>query len=214
VHYNRHVRAGVISIRSDIDRFQAKTAVGATCYQGTNCVIWTGAKTLGYGSFRAGGHAGPAHRWIYTQRIGPVPAGMQVDHLCHNADLSCAGGKDCLHRAYVNVLHLEAVSPLVNSQRGRKSDPWTHCKYGHPMTPDNLHTSFGTRRRCKTCANAASRAFTGQAASYAEPRRVTRRMSHPENLRACFRRHCVALPRLTMKSVAASRFSNLPLALA
>jgi hypothetical protein len=159
LHYNRLVRAGVISIRSDIDRFQAKTVVGATCYQGTNCVIWTGAKALGYGSFRAGGHAGPAHRWIYTQRIGPVPAGMQVDHLCHNADLSCAGGKDCPHRAYVNVLHLEAVSPLVNSQRGRKSDPWTHCKYGHPMTPDNLHTSFGTRRRCKTCANAASRAF-------------------------------------------------------
>jgi bacterioferritin-associated ferredoxin len=159
VHYDRHVRAGVISIRSDIDRFQAKTAVGATCYQGTNCVIWTGAKTLGYGSFRAGGHAG--QRIVGSTRKGSAlsrPGCRSI--ICAITPTTVALAERIARTALMSTsCTLETVSPLVNSQRGRKSDPWTHCKYGHPMTPDNLHTSFGTRRRCKTCANAASHAF-------------------------------------------------------
>lgn len=55
------------------------------------------------------------------------------------------------------------------------------------------------RRRCKTCANAASRAFRERRPAMRNHDespgcRRHRRMSHPENLRACFRRHCVALP--------------------
>jgi len=45
-----------------------------------------------------------AHRWYYERARGPIPEGMQIDHLCNV-------------KACVNVAHLEAVTPQVNSQR-------------------------------------------------------------------------------------------------
>jgi hypothetical protein len=45
-----------------------------------------------------------AHRCYYEHARGPIPEGMQIDHLCNV-------------KACVNVAHLEAVTPQVNSQR-------------------------------------------------------------------------------------------------
>jgi hypothetical protein len=45
-----------------------------------------------------------AHRWYYERARGPIPEGMHIDHLCNV-------------KACVNVAHLEAVTPQVNSQR-------------------------------------------------------------------------------------------------
>ena len=58
---------------------------------------------------------------------------MVIDHTCKN--MGC-----------VNVKHLRAVTQTVNSTENSNS-PFainkrkTHCKYGHPLTPDNVRAS-------------------------------------------------------------------------
>lgn len=86
-----------------------------------SCWIWT-ASTFpdGYGLFWepvAKTNAG-AHRWSYAHFVGPVPEGLQLDHLCHTREReTCPGGKKCPHRRCVNPAHLEPVTQLVNARR-------------------------------------------------------------------------------------------------
>lgn len=81
-----------------------------------------------------------AHRVSYMVFVGPIPEGMTVDHLCFN------GG--C-----INPEHLRLLSHLENSRLQRKGLA-THCQRGHEFTPENTWTASGTRRTCKTCAQA------------------------------------------------------------
>lgn len=89
--------------------------------EATGCWTWQGAKTdWGYGRIcvgkranqRAGGHDGKrqwaAHRWYYTQAKGPIPEGMDLDHLCRN-------------RLCVNPDHLQPVSEAENIRRGKSA---------------------------------------------------------------------------------------------
>lgn len=70
----------------------------------------------GYAQMRVDGVLTMAHRFAYEYLIGPIPDGLEVDHLCHNSDPDCPGGP-CVHRLCVNPLHLEAVTPKQNTQR-------------------------------------------------------------------------------------------------
>lgn len=61
----------------------------------------------GYAMVRTvGGRFALAHRVAYEEQYGPIPDGMEIDHLC--------GNRDC-----VNPDHLEAVSHTENMRRGR-----------------------------------------------------------------------------------------------
>jgi hypothetical protein len=62
------------------ERFWEKVDITLTCWE------WTAALThKGYGSFKAGYTSSRyAHRLSYAWEYGPIPAGMQVDHMCMN----------------------------------------------------------------------------------------------------------------------------------
>jgi len=85
-------------------------------YRSGNCWLWRGSRTNeGYGTFRIDGKMNTAHRWAYEAEHGPIPSGLQVDHLCRM-------------RGCVNPLHMEAVTHAEN-QAARRGVPtissWT-----------------------------------------------------------------------------------------
>lgn len=113
------------------------------------CWTWTGA--LGgernYGTFAwhcdKVKYQCSAHRFSYQYyHDEAAPQGMQVDHLCEN--------KLC-----VNPMHLELVTPQVNSQR--RSAKITVCKQGHDLTGDNIYWTSDGHRECRECRREAVR---------------------------------------------------------
>jgi hypothetical protein len=84
------------------------------------CWIWQRSiAESGYGQASVKRRPVLAHRLYFERYKGPIAKGLQVDHQCHNKDLACAGGRQCLHRRCVNPNHLEAVTPVGNLRRGR-----------------------------------------------------------------------------------------------
>jgi hypothetical protein len=73
----------------------------------TGCWHWQRSKdTYGYGHLWVDGRIQLAHRWSYMTNRGPIPEGLELDHLCRN-------------RACINPDHLEPVSHAQNVRRGR-----------------------------------------------------------------------------------------------
>ena len=68
------------------------------------CWMWTG-RTLnsGYGYTTVVGQDWLAHRYVYSETIGPIPEGRVIDHLCRQ--------KRC-----VNPEHLRATTQLQNAR--------------------------------------------------------------------------------------------------
>ena len=142
--------------RPEAERFWAYVDVGHPL----GCWVWTGGHSgSGYGVFATGSRVDDslrfvlAHRYAYVQLIGEIPDGMQLDHLCRYT--SC-----------VNPDHLEPVTPRENSLRGvgpsAKNARATHCKNGHPFTPEN--TWLNEKRNARHCRTCSRRRFREWAA--------------------------------------------------
>jgi|SaaInlV_100m_DNA_2_1039680.scaffolds.fasta_scaffold62745_2 hypothetical protein len=71
------------------------------------CWPWLGStnKQTGYGKKRFHNRDYQAHRWMYEQKVGKIPEGLTIDHLCKN-------------RSCVNPAHLEPVTQAENVRRG------------------------------------------------------------------------------------------------
>jgi HNH endonuclease len=142
------------------ERFPQYIELGSELFEGTPCHLWTGEiKPEGYGRFHGqfpdGSRRQYAHRWIYEQMHGPIPAGYEVDHLCHWPEHCNRTDRDCLHRRCVNVLHLAAVPPWKNLLRsaatGALNAQKTRCPQDHPYTPENTYIRPRGDRQCRIC---------------------------------------------------------------
>ena len=125
---------------------------------GGECWPWIGCVTnRGYGLISIGGHPVAPHRLAFEIFCELIPAGLQIDHMCHNGS-GCPGGSACLHRRCCNPEHLEAVPGPVNTARGQSPSALnarkTHCGKGHEFTPENTYISGKGGRECRTCRRA------------------------------------------------------------
>lgn len=85
------------------------------------CLLWTGSTTkAGYANGRVAGRYVLLHRWLYEETVGAIPAGMTIDHRCHNEATDCPGGVLCRHRRCLNPEHHEVVSHRTNILRSRR----------------------------------------------------------------------------------------------
>ena len=114
----------------------------------TGCHRFTGGHQDGYGKVKIDGRMVAVHRLAYELFVGPIPEGLELDHLCRVRD--CA-----------NPEHLEAVTHAENVRRGRigvlrPPIPET-CRAGHPLTEENLLSPRDRRWRCRECKNESKR---------------------------------------------------------
>jgi len=115
-----------------------------------DCWEWQGGVSHnGYGYIKCDGRQQRTHRVAWELVNGPIPDGLQIDHLCRN-------------RRCCNPAHLEPVTCRENLMRGETlaavNVATTHCPAGHPYDESNTrHTSSG--RICRECARTRHRAY-------------------------------------------------------
>ncbi len=115
------------------------------------CWVWiAGTFPTGYGRFFVGGVRRRAHRIAYEALVGPVPDGLELDHLCRV--------RNC-----VNPAHLEPVTHAENMRRGCQATA-THCLRGHKFTKANTiyRADRPGQRECRACARERGRRWEQQ----------------------------------------------------
>ena len=129
-----------------------------------DCWLWTGHLRSGYGRFEVDRKLVSVHRFSYELVYGPIPSGLQLDHLCRV--------QNC-----VNPAHLEPVTQYENNMRSNSPAAIharkTHCPRGHAFS---LHGFVNTKgsRECVICRRDYAR-------EYARVQRNT-----PENKRRAY----------------------------
>jgi hypothetical protein len=133
----------------------------------TGCWLWSGAISCGYGSINmsaktVGDPDGKPirhllHRWMYELHVGPIPDGLDLDHLCRV--------RNCC-----NPWHLEPVTRSVNILRavgvGSQWSSRTHCSAGHEYTDENTARSATDGSRvCRECSRETSRRYAARKAA-------------------------------------------------
>lgn len=113
------------------------------------CWLWIKAKT--YANFWDGTKQVPAHRFAYEYLFGPIPDGLEIDHLCRNPPC-------------VNPGHLEPVTRKENVGRGavvrRELRTTTWGKYkggGAGGKMANINVSEETRNRLRALKRGGER---------------------------------------------------------
>jgi hypothetical protein len=131
--------------RTEVERFRDMVQTDEV-----GCWEWLGGrKALGYGQMavkRDGRWLRViAHRYAYELWVAPIPAGMEIDHLCFNT--GC-----------VRPDHLEAVTPEENRRRKvARKRARSHCNNGHEYA---VVGRYGDGK-CTECVRLRARARSG-----------------------------------------------------
>lgn len=136
------------------------------------CWYWMASRRRNdYGRFGGKDNQRASHRVAYEALVGPIPDGLQLDHLCRRT--WC-----------VNPAHLEPVTNAENTRRAlaaraagapiltppppifQKREPKrpprlgpklpynktkTHCIHGHELSGENLYVTPKGYRNCRAC---------------------------------------------------------------
>ena len=105
----------------------------------TGCHVWTGYKNAGgYGRSRIQGTRQMVHRIVWEHKNGPVPEGLELDHICRNT--SCC-----------NPEHLRAVTSKENTLAGynpcARNARKSHC----PVCGSEFSPRKNGGRYCRPC---------------------------------------------------------------
>ena len=127
--------------QNDVERIMRNVVVSPD-----GCWQWQGKLTSkGYGRVNVHGRTRRVHQLSHETFIGPIPEGLEVDHLCRV-------------RHCVNPAHLEAVEHAENLHRSPLTIPArnvrkTHCPANHPYDDANTYISPRGQRICRPCRN-------------------------------------------------------------
>jgi HNH endonuclease len=118
------------------------------------CALWTGVQMGGqpgdrYGGFWDGDKKVYAHRWIFEYYHGPIPKGLEPDHLCFRR-LCVKAIADDLGPAHIVGPLTRRENVLRGNSVGARNARKTHCAQGHPFSPENTFVSKGVRY-CREC---------------------------------------------------------------
>jgi hypothetical protein len=113
------------------------------------CWMWQRhIMATGYGQISIGKRRILSHRFSYEAFVGPIPNGLQVDHLCRV-------------RACCNPSHLEPVTQRENLLRGQgiaaRCARVTECPQGHRYDTANTRIRPRGGRECRPCDRARSK---------------------------------------------------------
>lgn len=113
----------------------------------SGCWLWMANEDeRGYGLFWINGTMRRAHIASYELQIGPIPAGLELDHKCR------------VHGC-INPHHLEPVTHAENMRRSHPNNSnKTQCKNGHSFDTVNTYVFQRVRdgritveRHCREC---------------------------------------------------------------
>lgn len=133
-------------MKKDFTEEQFLAAMWAKVEKTESCWLWTASQDgRGYGAAwdSRTKTARKAHVVIYELAIGPVPNGLELDHLCRV-------------RHCVRPDHLEPVSASTNLSRIPLAKV---CGHGHEWTPANTIVRRSGRRDCRECSRARISAY-------------------------------------------------------
>lgn len=129
------------------DRGSAAERLWRRVQRTDTCWLWTGAlMNGGYpGTIRDGERRVMAHRLAYELAHGPIPDGLELDHLCRV-------------RRCVRPSHLEPVTPRINTVRREHFtlDKGATCRSGrHLVAEVGVYVSPKGARACNACRREA-----------------------------------------------------------
>lgn len=140
-------------VKPRIEDLPARIRARIVVDQFTGCWVWQGCQRHGYGRIRWTGRLRDVHRVVFELLVGPIPAGLVLDHV---------QARGCRSTACCWPAHLEPVTRRENALRGdtfqATNTAKTHCPQGHEYTPENTWIdSQRGGRACRACKRDRSR---------------------------------------------------------